>query len=271
MKRWVIAVLALWLTLPVRAEDEAQIQKERLALFFGHDDRINIPAPYAAPYNAIGRLEVKSGGTCTATLIAPDLAITAAHCFLMTPRKIDAGRWFMAGFHDGKYQARYQVTGQVFHPKFRQGLRYEGDDVYIEPSAAPYDIAVMKLKLKDGQAPEPMPFFQGSRKQLMQTILRAEQQINQGGFAEDHDTILSAHLGCTLTQLRRNGTIFHRCDTLSGDSGSPIWLDLPTGPTLIAVQSSAPDWFNRKLADNVGVTVLQLPPAARKLMKNTGQ
>jgi protease YdgD len=267
MQRFIGFCLALCAAVPGWAQDEAQLQKERQALFFGHDDRVTIAAPYASPYNAIGRLEVKSGGTCTATLIAPDLAITAAHCFLMTPRKIDAGRWFMAGFHQGQYQARYRVTGQVFHPKFRQGLTYKGEDVYIEPSAAPYDIALLKLKLLDGVPPAPMRLFDGSRKQLMQTILRAKQQVNQGGFAEDHDTILSAHLGCSLTQLRSNGTIFHRCDTLSGDSGSPIWLDLPLGPTLIAVQSSAPDWFNRRLADNVGVTVLQLPPKAQQLIK----
>lgn len=259
-------LIALLLPAAVLAQDDAQLQKERQALFFGHDDRVNIAAPYAAPYAAIGRLEVKSGGTCTATLVAPDLALTAAHCFLMTPRKIDAGRWFMAGFHQGKYLARYRVTGQLFHPKFRQGLTYKGDDVYIEPSAAPYDIALLRLKLQDGIAPSPMPVFRGNRQRLMQAILRSQQKVNQGGFAEDHDTILSAHLGCSLTQLRSNGTIFHRCDTLSGDSGSPIWIDLPTGPTLIAVQSSAPDWFNRQQADNVGVTVLQLPAGAGKLL-----
>ncbi|WP_410500053.1 trypsin-like serine peptidase [Chitinibacter sp. S2-10] len=257
---WVLLILV---SMSAWALDTEHIEKERLALFFAHDDRVNIPAPYAAPYNAIGRLEVKSGGTCTATLIAPDLAVTAAHCFLMIPRKIDAGRWFMAGFHDGKYQARYQVISQTFHPKFRKGLSYKGDDVYIDPAVAPYDIALLKLKLKDGVAPQPMSVFKGNRQQLMQTILRQKQQINQAGFAEDHDTILSAHLGCQLTQLRSNGTIFHRCDTLSGDSGSPIWIDLRTasmsGPTLIAVQSSAPDWFNRQQADNVGVTVLNLP------------
>ncbi len=240
------------------------LSKEQQALFFGHDDRTMISAPYAAPYNAIGRLEVKSGGTCTATLIAPDVAITAAHCFLMQPRQIDAGRWFMAGFHNGQYQARYQVVGQLFHPRFRQGLTYKGDDVYIAPSAAPYDIALIKLKLKDGTPPSPMQLFQGKRQQLMRSILQQNQQVNQGGFAEDHDTQLSVHRGCQLTQLRSNGTIFHRCDTLSGDSGSPIWLDLPSGPTLIAVQSSAPDWFNRALADNVGVTVLQLPAKAQR-------
>jgi protease YdgD len=251
------------------AQDESaeQINKEHQALFFGHDDRTPIPAPYAEPYAAIGQLEVKSGGTCTATLIAPDLAVTAAHCFLMIPRKIDAGVWFKAGFHNGEYQARYQVTGQIFHPKFRQGLKYKGDDVYIQPSAAPYDIALLKLKFKDGKAPAPMNLFNGTQQDLMRALLRQKQLANQAGFAEDHDTILSAHLGCTISQLRKNRTIFHRCDTLSGDSGSPIWLDLPTGPTLIAVQSSAPDWFNRKLADNVGVTVLQLPQLPPKPKK----
>ncbi|QLG89498.1 trypsin-like serine protease [Chitinibacter bivalviorum] len=259
MRLLLVGLFLLSSSLYAAEPSAAQIKKEQQALFFGKDDRVAIPAPYAAPYAAIGQLEVKSGGTCTATLIAPDLAVTAAHCFLMLPRKVDAGVWFKAGFHKGEYQARYQVTGQVFLPKFRKGLKYKGEDVYIQPSAAPYDIAVLQLKFKDGHAPEPMHLFAGTEQELTQALHETKSLANQAGFAEDHDTILTAHNGCTISKLRTNRTIFHRCDTLSGDSGSPIWLDLPTGPTLIAVQSSAPDWFNRHLADNVGVTVLQLP------------
>ena len=252
----VCSLLAVFLS----ASAIAETSKENKALFFGQDDRVFIEAPYAQPFAAIGQLETMAASTCTATLVAPNLAITAAHCFLMDAKKLDAGRWFKAGFHKGQYQARYKVVSQRFHPRFKQGLVYKGDDVYIQESAAAYDIAWLKLKLVDGKAPEPLPLFSGNKAKLKNTITANQSLVTQAGFAEDHDTQLTAHKDCKITRLRPNNTIYHRCDTLAGDSGSPIWINTATGPMIIAVQSSAPDWFNRKIADNVGVTVLQLPP-----------
>lgn len=55
-------------------------------LFFGHDDRVQIPDPTQSPQDAIGQLETASGNLCTATLISPHLALTAGHC-LLTPLK----------------------------------------------------------------------------------------------------------------------------------------------------------------------------------------
>lgn len=238
----------------------SEIAKQNLKLFFGKDDRVFIPAPYAPPYAAIGKMETVGETRCTATLVAPDLAVTAAHCFLMTPHKIDQGKWFWAGYHQGKWQARYQVETQVFNPKFRQGLDYKGDDVYIRPRVARYDIAWLKLKFVDGVAPAPMSLYTGNHPDdLLAQIHRYDSKVTQAGFAHDHNELLTAHKGCMVTALVDNNTLEHRCDTLSGDSGSPLWLNTENGPMLVAVQSSAPDWFNRAKADNTAVTVLQLP------------
>jgi protease YdgD len=70
---------------------------------------------------------------------------------------------------------------------------------------------------------------------------------------------MAAHLRCKITALSADNTVFHRCDTLEGDSGSPIWVDTPNGPLLIAIQSSAPPYQARDDVDNIGVTTLQLP------------
>ncbi|WP_081687037.1 trypsin-like serine peptidase [Chitinilyticum litopenaei] len=241
---------------PAVADDVA---RQRLALFFGRDDRQFIAAPYPQPYAAIGRLETAAGSTCTATLVGENLAVTAAHCFLMEADRLDPGRWFYAGYHRGKYQARYRVLEQVFPPRFRRGLRYQGDDVYIEPEAAAYDIAWLKLEKAEGIAPEPLPIMGKNMDTLKRTLKATAQRITQAGYAEDHDTQLTSHRHCRITELRENRTLFHQCDTLAGDSGSPLFVETAEGPRLIAVQSSAPDWFNRGLADNVAVTVLQLP------------
>ncbi|MGL6041127.1 MAG: trypsin-like serine peptidase, partial [Deefgea sp.] len=95
---------------------DPELAAQRLALFFGNDDRVIVPAPYPAPFAAIGQLRTKNDYTCTATLVAPDLAVTAAHCFMMEAKRADVGLWFMAGFNQGKYQAKYQIVDQIFHP-----------------------------------------------------------------------------------------------------------------------------------------------------------
>lgn len=238
----------------------AETAAERLALFFGKDDRVFVPAPYPSPYAAIGKLETVLENRCTATLVAPDLAVTAAHCFLMVPRKLDHGKWFWAGYHNGKWQTRYRVVGQVFHPAFRKGLEYKGEDVYIQPRVSALDIAWIRLKLVDGVAPRPMPLYTGNHlDDLLALVQRHDSKVTQAGFAHDHNQILTAHRGCQVTGLIEDNTLEHRCDTLSGDSGSPLWLETAQGPLLIAVQSAAPDWFNRDKADNTAVTVIQLP------------
>lgn len=233
--------------------------KQNMALFFGEDDRVFVPAPYQGAYAAIGKMETESESNCTATLVAPDLAVTAAHCFLMQPRKLDKGKWFWAGYHNEQWQARYQVVGQVFHPRFRKGLQYKGEDVYILPSVSAYDIAWLKLKLVEGVAPQPMPMFTGSDTSLLALIERQDNKVTQAGFAHDHNQRLTAHRDCKVTAVVEDNTLEHQCDTLSGDSGSPLWLETEQGPLLVAVQSAAPDWFNRDKADNTAVTVLQLP------------
>ena len=47
----------------------------------------------------------------------------------------------------------------------------------------------------------------------------------------------------------------HQCDTLPGDSGSPLLLKVNGEWQLIAVQSSAPAAKDRYLADNRAIAV----------------
>ncbi len=55
-------------------------------LFFGHDDRVPVNDTTQSPWDAVGQLETASGNLCTATLIAPNLALTAGHCLLTPPK-----------------------------------------------------------------------------------------------------------------------------------------------------------------------------------------
>ena len=56
-------------------------------LFFGHDDRVPVNDTTQSPWDAVGQLETASGNLCTATLIAPNLALTAGHCWQLSRRR----------------------------------------------------------------------------------------------------------------------------------------------------------------------------------------
>ena len=256
--KWLITLLAL-VAASLAGAKEPSLEQQRKIMFFGHDDRVTVISPFTGPYTAIGVMQTAGGYDCSATLVSPDTAITAAHCFWMTGKTMDHGVWFKTAYDRESYTAHYRVVGQVFNKNFRKGVLYKKDGLYITEASRPYDIAVIKLELVDGKPPQPMATFDGTREQLQQLLKNAKYTVSQAGYPEDQDNQLAAHRNCKVTGLSRDNTIFHRCDTLEGDSGSPVWVDTAKGPLLIAIQSSAPTYDARDDVDNIAVTLLQRP------------
>jgi protease YdgD len=231
-------------------------------LFFGKDNRIQVQNQAQFPWSAIGLLTMKSGIECSATLVRSDRVLTAAHCFFM--EKKDKAQYFYAGRKGEAYAAKYQVVGRpMLNRRFAKGLTYKNGGVYIAPKVASFDYALIKVKKVSGIAPKPLPVFRGGKAALKRSLRQNHWRVTQAGYASDKDNLLMAHKGCKITQLNKNLTLSHQCDTLSGDSGSPIWLMVNHQPRLIAVQSSAPDAKNRNKADNIAVSVLNLPKGNR--------
>mgnify|MGYP006272722513 CR=1 FL=1 len=75
-------------------------------------DRRMLAAEEAPTYSGVGRLNVAGTRFCTATLIAPDLALTAAHCLYhpRSKRRVPLGEFrFVAGLRLGAYAAVRRV------------------------------------------------------------------------------------------------------------------------------------------------------------------
>lgn len=93
------------------------------------------------------------------------------------------------------------------------------------------------------------------REELTLQLKQAERHVTQAGYPEDHLDTLYRHENCQITGWAQRAVLSHRCDTLPGDSGSPLMLYTLTGWRLIAIQSSAPLAKDRYRADNRALAI----------------
>ena len=62
--------------------------------------------------------------------------------------------------------------------------------------------------------------------------------INQAGYSSDSDRRLTANRDCPLVEIFDDNTVFHQCDTLQGDSGSPLFIERDGRYWIIGLESA---------------------------------
>jgi protease YdgD len=64
----------------------------------------------------------------------------------------------------------------------------------------------------------------------------AQGELIRAGYGRDRAHLLSAHYGCTVAGSAYTGSVLlHRCDSVAGDSGSPLLL-FPAGePAIVGI------------------------------------
>ncbi|MEN0583034.1 MULTISPECIES: serine protease [unclassified Kosakonia] len=235
--------------------DDAISARDVKTLFFGHDDRVPVTTPTKAPWDAIGQLETASGNLCTATLISPHLALTAGHC-LLTPPRGKADKAVALRFVSQRGSWRYEIHGIEgrVDPSLGHRLKADGDGWIVPSSAAPWDFGLIVLRYPPSGI-TPLPIFVGDKDELTAALKATDRKVTQAGYPEDHLDSLFSHQDCVVTGWAQNSVLSHQCDTLPGDSGSPLMLKTDAGWQLIAVQSSAPAAKDRWRADNRAISV----------------
>ena len=170
----------------------------------GHDDRIVVAAD-APPWSALARLQIPGVGRCTAVLIGPRTALTAAHCLwsarlhrFVPPDMIHV-------------LTRYSRGAFAFHT-LAAGYRIApGSDVAAVTLAAPPGGVVL------GFAPPPPP---GTPAML-------------GGYNRDRMEVIEADTACHITG--RDGALLgHDCAATFGTSGAPLLVRGRDGAWAIA-------------------------------------
>src|SRR5690606_27731214 len=91
--------------------------------FFGRDDRVLVNVN-EAPWRFMGQLSMSGGERCSATLIAPNVIVTAAHCIHTTRGVNAAGRFTTA---DGQHSAA--VNAYLVSPRFNYQRFNASDDI----------------------------------------------------------------------------------------------------------------------------------------------
>ncbi|MGB0661440.1 MAG: trypsin-like serine peptidase [Mangrovicoccus sp.] len=169
----------------------------------------------------IGRLHARGGSTfCSASLIAPDLVLTAAHCVASAKQKTvwPADRMiFAAGWRKGTAKAHSKVAAIAVLPEYLQGGELE------------YDLALLRLA-------DPMP-QEIPLERLAVTGLDRADLLSVLSYAKDRPHALSRETGCKILSRSRN-TYVTNCEAISGISGAPVFKTGETGEEIAAVVSS---------------------------------
>jgi len=177
----------------------------------------------ARGYEGVGRLD-HDRGYCSATLIATDLVLTAAHCLFdeRGARIPDTRFTFRAGLRLGRAEAERHVVASFVPPAYRPTRMARIDGVAS-------DLALLELA-----QPITLPMVQPIR---AGGDLRVQDMVTVVSYGRDRDAVASIEEDCRA--LHREGdVVVMSCSVVQGSSGAPVLRRTPSGPQVVAVVSA---------------------------------
>lgn len=216
------AVVALWAAIAAQAQADTGLK----ALATGDQSR---------GWEAVGRLNLGEDGFCTATLIAPDVVLTAAHCLY---DKANGKRFpiakmqFLADWRMGRAAAYRGVKRAVMSPDYV----YSSQDKLARIS---HDIALLQLD-QPIRLPSIQPFEIGERAE-------PGEAVGVVSYAQDRAEAPSLQQTCHVMG-ERPGFFVLSCDIDFGSSGAPVFEIRDGVARIVSVISAKADADGHQVA-----------------------
>lgn len=201
----------------------------------------------ALVWQAVGRLDAKGAGFCTATLISPEIVLTAAHCVYhpktgapYTPESLT----FNAGLRKARTAASRAIVQIEAHPSYDPKSPINAKNIR-------HDVALLRLET-------PIPTSELDPFVLHDAIVSSG-PVSVVSYGRDRENLPSRQDVCQV-EATQDSVMFMDCNVTFGSSGAPVFSHRNGRGQIVSVISGMAQIEGRKMA--LGMV---LPSVVREL------